>query len=40
MDWDIGMDNGYVSSGYGFINSHPLSQFEDSSTFKDMDGDV
>ena len=33
-------NNGDVSSGYGFLNRHTLSQCEDSSTLKDMDGDV
>ena len=34
-DWDF--NNGDVSSGNGFINSHTLSQFDDSTTFQDMD---
>ena len=29
-------NNGDVSSGNGFINIHALSQFNDSSTFKDI----
>ena len=33
-------NNGDVSSGYGFINSHTLSQCEYSGTFRDMDGGV
>ena len=33
-------NNGDGSSGYGFLNSHTLSQYDDSITFKYMDGDV
>ena len=39
MDGDVEKGDGGVSSGYG-VFSHNLSQYEDSSTFKDMDGDV
>ena len=37
---DCNTNAGDVSSGYGFIDSHTISQCDDSSTFKDMDGDV
>ena len=33
-------NNGDVSSGCGFINIHSHSQCEDSSIFKEMNGDV
>ena len=33
-------NNGDVSSRNGFINSHTISQYDDSSKFKKMDGDV
>ena len=33
-------NNGDVSSINGFINSHTISQYDDSSKFKKMDGDV
>ena len=33
-------NNGDVNSGYFFINSHTLYQCEDTSTFKDINGDV
>ena len=33
-------NNGDVSIVNGFINRHTLSQFDDSRTFKDTDGDV
>ena len=36
---DLDYINGDVSSGNGFINIHTISQCDDSSTFKDMDGD-
>ena len=39
MDGDVEKSDGDVSSGHGFYNSHTLSQCEDSSTFKEMDGD-
>ena len=38
QDWDS--NNGDVISGSGFINIHMLSQFTDSITFIDMNGDV
>ena len=37
---DFDSNNVDVSSGNGFINSHTLSQCDDSSIFKDMDDDV
>ena len=37
---DCDPNNGDVSSGYGPSNIHTLSQCEDSSKFKGMDGDV
>ena len=37
---DCGPNNGDVINGNGFINSHTIFQCDDSSTFKDMDGDV
>ena len=37
---DQDFNNVYVSSRNDFINSHIISQCNDSSTFKDMDGDV
>ena len=36
--WDS--NHGDVSSGINFINSHTISQYNDSRTFKDMDGDI
>ena len=33
-------DNGDVSSRYGFINSHTITQCDDSSLFNLLDGDV
>ena len=38
MDGNVENGGVDVSSGYIFENSHTLSQCEDSSTFKDMDG--
>ena len=37
---DCDSKNGYVISGYGFINRNNFSQCDYSITFKDMDGDV
>ena len=36
----MGLNNGDVGCGNGCINSHALSQCNDSSYFKYMDGDV
>ena len=33
-------NNGDMSSGYGFLNSHNISQCEYSSTFKKINDDV
>ena len=40
MDGDFEKGDGDVGSGYVFINSHTLSQRDDSSTFKNIDGGV
>ena len=37
---DFDSNNGDVRSVYGFINSHTLSQCDDTSTFKDIGGYV
>ena len=37
---DFDTNNGYVSSGNFVINSHKISQCNDSVNFKEMDGDV
>ena len=33
-------DNGDVCSGYGILKSHTLYQWEDSSSFENIDDDV
>ena len=35
---DCDSNNGDVSCGYGFINSHTISQFDDPITVKGIDG--
>ena len=37
---DCDSNNSDISSEYGYIKSHTISQCEYSSTFKDMNGDV
>ena len=37
---DCDSNNSDVISGYSFMKSHTTSQYDDSITFKNMDGDV
>ena len=37
---NIDLNNGYVSRGIGLMNSHTLSQLNESSYFMEMDWDV
>ena len=34
------LNNGDVCSGYGIVNSHTISQCQDSSSFKKIENDV